>query len=140
MQPGPTTRPTDPAVEAELDRLAVAPIADLRSRYQELFRTEPPQAFGPDLLRRSIAQRIQEKAHGGLPREIRQVLDRLIKTMAAKPQGRLELPRKIKPGSELVRAWKGRSHRVTVLQNGFAYNGETYPSLSEIAFQITGTK
>ena len=42
----------DPAVEAELDRLATMPIAQLRLRYSQLFRTEPPKAFGPDLLRR----------------------------------------------------------------------------------------
>ena len=57
----------DPAVEAELDRLPTMPIAELRKRYRELFRTEPPKAFGPDLLRRSIAHTIQEKAYGGLP-------------------------------------------------------------------------
>src|SRR5258705_11752325 len=45
-------KPVDPAVEAELDRLPTTPIADLRKRYRELFRTEPPKAFGPDLLRR----------------------------------------------------------------------------------------
>ena len=61
------SKPVDPAVEAELDRLPTTPIADLRKRYRELFRTEPPKAFGPDLLRRSIAHRIQEKAYGGLP-------------------------------------------------------------------------
>jgi hypothetical protein len=57
----------DPAVEAELDRLPAMPVVALRKRYRELFRTDPPQAFGPDLLRRSIAQMIQEKAYGGLP-------------------------------------------------------------------------
>jgi len=44
----------DPAVEAELDRLPTTPIVDLRKRYRELFRTDSPKAFGPDLLRRSI--------------------------------------------------------------------------------------
>jgi hypothetical protein len=58
---------TDPAVEAELDRLAVLPIAQLRIRYSEVFRADPPKAFGPDLLRRSIAYRIQKRAYGGLP-------------------------------------------------------------------------
>ena len=58
----------------------------------------------------------------------------------AKPSGRLELPRRIKPGSELVRTWKGKSHRVRVLTDGFAYDGETFASLSEIASEITGTR
>jgi hypothetical protein len=67
----------DPAVEAELDRLPTTPIVDLRKRYRELFRTDPPKAFGPDLLRRSIAHRIQEKAYGGLPRATQRLLDQI---------------------------------------------------------------
>ena len=31
-------------------------------------------------------------------------------------------------------------HRVTVLTDGFAWNGKTYPSLSGVAFAITGTR
>ncbi len=116
------------------------PIADLRKRYRELFRTEPPKAFGPDLLRRSIAHQIQEKAYGGLSGPTRRLLDQLVKAASAKPNGRLELPRRIKPGSELVRTWKGRTHRVTVIADGFAYDGEKYASLSEIASKITGTR
>jgi hypothetical protein len=130
----------DPAVEAELDRLPAAPIADLRKRYREVFRTDPPKAFGPDLLRRSIAHRIQEKAYGGLPTSARRLLDQLVKAAMAKPNGRLELPRRIKPGSELVRTWKGRSYRVVVMADGFAHNGKTFASLSEIASEITGTR
>jgi Protein of unknown function (DUF2924) len=130
----------DPAVAAELDRLPTMPIADLRKRYRELFRTEPPKAFGPDLLRRSIAHRIQEQAYGGLSASARRLLDQLVKAALAKPNGRLELPRRIKSGSELVRTWKGKTYRVMVLADGFAYDGETFASLSEIASEITGTR
>lgn len=131
---------SDPAVEAELDRLPTTPIADLRKRYRELFRTEPPKAFGPDLLRRSIANRIQERAYGGLPAATQRLLSQLVKAALANPLGRLELPRRIKPGSELVRSWKGRSHRVMVMADGFAYDGKEFASLSEIASEITGTR
>jgi hypothetical protein len=133
-------QPTDPAVEDELDRLPVMPIAQLRVRYSEVFRTESPKAFGPDLLRRSIAHRIQEKAYGGLSRSAQRLFDQMIKAYAAKPNGKLVLPRRIKPGSVLVREWKGRSHRVMVLADGFAYDGATYSNLSEIAVLITGTR
>ncbi len=132
-------KPADPAVEAELVRLATAPIAELRKRYREVLRTDPPKAFGPDLLRRSIAHRIQEKAYGGLPGPTKRLLDQLVKAIAAKPNGRLELPRRIKPGSELVRTWKGKSYRVVVRPDGFAYDGKTYAGLSEIASLIAGT-
>jgi hypothetical protein len=131
---------TDPAVEDELDRLAVMAIAQLRARYREVFRTDPPKAFGPDLLRRSIAHRIQERAYGGLSRSAQRLLDQMMKAYAAKPNGKIVLPRRIKAGSVLVREWKGKSHRVMVLADGFAYDGETYTNLSEIAGLITGTR
>ena len=131
---------TDPAVEAELDRLPAMPIAQLRKRYRELFRAEPPRAFGPDLLRRSIAHAIQEKAYGGLPLATRRLLDQMVKAALAKPNGRLELPRRIKPGSELVRTWNRKTYRVMVMADGFAYQGKTFASLSEIATAITGTR
>jgi hypothetical protein len=130
----------NPAVEAELDRLSAMPIADLRKRYRELFRAEPPKAFGPDLLRRSTAQTIQEKAYGGLPLPVRRLLGQMVKAASAKPAGRLELPQRIKPGSELVRTWNRKTYRVTVMADGFVHAGKTYTSLSEIAFAITGTK
>jgi Protein of unknown function (DUF2924) len=130
----------DPAVEAELDRLPTMPIVDLRKRYGELFRTEPPKAFGPDLLRRSIAHRIQEKAYGGLSRSAQRLLNQMIKTYATRPNGKIALPRRIKPGSELVRTWKRKTYRVMVMADGFAHDGKTFASLSEIASEITGTR
>ena len=136
----PGTDKVDPAVEAELDRLPATPIVELRKRYRDLFRVELPKAFGPDLLRRSIAHRIQERAYGGLSREHQRGLDQLVKAAAAKPNGRLEIPRRIKPGSELVRTWNRRTYRVRVLEKGFAYDGKTFAGLSEIATLITGTR
>jgi hypothetical protein len=109
-------------------------------RYRELFRSDPPKAFGPDLLRRSIAQRIQERAYGGLSGETARLLRQLVKAARSKPNGKLELPRRIKTGSELVRRWRGTTYRVKVTADGFAFEGETYASLSEIATKIAGTR
>jgi hypothetical protein len=140
MQPDLQIKPADPAVEAELDRLAVMPIVQLRLTWVKLFRKDPPKSFGPDLLRRSIAHRIQEKAYGGLSGPAQRLLDQAMKAFAARPNGKIVLPRRIKPGSVLVREWKGKSHRVTVLADGFVYDGDTYSNLSEIAVLITGTR
>jgi hypothetical protein len=140
IQPTAPAKPVDPAVEDELSRLVAMPIVQLRARYRELFRTDPPKAYGPDLLRRSIAHRIQEKAYGGLSRSAQRLLDQMIRAYAAKPNGQIVLPRRIKPGSVLVREWKGRSHRVMVLADGYAYDGRTFGNLSEIAVLITGTR
>jgi hypothetical protein len=140
VKPSSSNKSADPAVEAELDPLAVMPIAQLRVRYREVFRADPPKAFGPDLLRRSIAHRIQEKAYGGLSRSAQRLLDQMMKAFAAKPNGKIAVPRRIKPGSVLVREWKGKSHRVMVLADAFAYDGKTFGNLSEIAVLITGTR
>jgi hypothetical protein len=133
-------KPSDPHVEAELARLPTMPVAHLRNRYLEVFRAAAPKAFGPDLLRRSIAYRIQEKAYGGLSRSTQRLIDQWVKAYWKKPTGRLEIPRRIKPGSVLVREWKGTTHKVMIVADGFAYDGRTFPSLSEIATRITGTK
>lgn len=139
-RPGVNGRSVDPDVEAELDKLGSLPIAILRVRYRELFGSEPPSAFGPDLLRRRIAQRIQEKVYGGLSREAKKLLSQLVRSMTSGKNGRLEIPQRIKPGSELVRVWNEQTHRVTVLAKGFAYQGEIFTNLSEIANRITGTR
>ncbi|QDW41847.1 DUF2924 domain-containing protein [Bradyrhizobium sp. KBS0727] len=87
-----------------------------------------------------MAQRIQEKAYGGLPAATRRLLEQLVKSAVAKPNGRLESPRRIKPGAELVRTWNRKTYRVAVLQSGFGYDGKTFDTLSEIATKITGTR
>jgi Protein of unknown function (DUF2924) len=45
----------------------------------------------------------------------------------------------LKAGALLVREWNGALQRVMVLEKGFAWNGKTYSSLSQIAKAITGT-
>ena len=43
----------------------------------------------------------------------------------------------LKPGPPLVREWHGRTHTVTVAEDGFEYGGRTYPSLTKIAKKIS---
>jgi hypothetical protein len=109
--------PVDAEIEAEIDRLRSMPKAELRVRYRALFKAEPLKAFGPDLLRRSIAYRIQEQAYGGLDPANRRLLNNLMAQQA-----------------------KSKDGRIMVLEDGFAYAGKTYGSLSEIARLITGAR
>ncbi len=46
----------------------------------------------------------------------------------------------LKPGTRLVREWKGDVYTVTVTQHGFEYQEKAYNSLSAIARLITGTQ
>lgn len=48
------------------------------------------------------------------------------------------MARKLTPGTRLVRDWHGVGHTVTVLEQGFAYGGKEWRSLSAIAKTITG--
>ena len=56
-----------------------------------------------------------------------------------RPKGS-ESPLVLKPGALLTREWQGRIERVMALDEGFAWNGKTYASLSAVAFAITGVK
>jgi DUF2924 family protein len=88
---------------------------------------------------RALAYQLQVKAFGGLDRATERLLDRLAE--ADDPGAVLASLRRrlIKPGTELIREWAGTAHRVVVTEAGFAYAGQTYTSLSEIARLITGT-
>lgn len=105
-----------------------------------LFGALPPRAFGPDLLRRSITHKLQLGLYGDMPRWVRSELDQRIKSSEKNSPGRIALPRRIKPGSILVREWKTKIHRVTVLDSGFSWEDRRYDTLSEIAREITGTR
>ena len=126
-------------IEAELDRLRSLRIVELRALWRARFKSDPPKAFGPDLLRRSLAHRIQENAFGGLDSKTARLLNQLI-AQHRKTPGKIILPRRIKAGAILVRQWKNQNHRVTVLRDGFSYEGKTYDSLSQIARMITGSR
>lgn len=131
---------TDSHLETVLQQLSVAPLKELREQWRATFRCEPPEAFGPDLLRRSIAYRLQEPRYGGLSASVQRHLNSLIKAFAKRSDGHIKLPRRVKSGSVLVRLWKGKSYRVMALDDGFAFDRRTYASLSEIAREITGTR
>jgi hypothetical protein len=92
-----------------------------------------------------IAYQIQADRSGDLDHETKQVLDRTVAKetgpatsarLASFDQKRTELT----PGTVLMREWDRQSQRVMVMADGFAWNGQTYDSLSKVAFAITGTK
>lgn len=136
----PAEIPAPDRIARELAQLAQSPIAVLRARWRGEFGSDLPPAFGPDLLHRSLAYKLQEDAYGKLPVAMQRELERLAANLEKNPTARAVLPRRIKPGSVLVRDWKEKSHRVTVLARGFEYEGRPYESLSEIARLITGTR
>jgi len=164
----PRTEPPSPAAAAApvpLDTLAAMPIAALRSLWKtHMGRAAPPAS--KRLLIRELAWRTQERRHGGLDAETRRLLHRAIRaahrgdaapddtdpdhdqapapkrhprgTRSAAVVTTAELP----PGTRLVRTWGGQRHEVHALEaeRGFIYRDRTYPTLSHVAREITGTR
>lgn len=110
---------------------------DLRTEWRRLFRSSPPN-LSRDLLVRAIAYRIQELAQGGLPRATARRLVTLTAEFGRDGQINPEARPSIKPGARLIREWRGRTHVVTMTEDGFRYAGCTYPSLTSVAKEITG--
>ena len=128
-------RPVDPAaVDAELDHVRSLGIAALRARWRTMFDGNPSAGLTKDLIARMIAYRLQEEAFGALDRDAIKLLDRLAR---GEPAG--DLNRRLKPGTVLVREYKGERHTVTIVPDGFVWQDTTYASLSMIARAITGT-
>ena len=128
-------RSSDPAaIEAEIDHVRSLGIVALRTRWRSMFDKLPPAGLTKDIIARMIAYRIQEEAFGGLDQDSTKLLDRLAR--GDKPGAR---NRRLKPGTVLVREYKGERHTVTVVPDGFLWQETTYASLSTIARTITGT-
>lgn len=126
-------------VHAELAALENMNLHDLRATWKKLYRTEAPRFFRRELLVRACAYQIQVKAYGGLSPKTRR---RLLKIAAEAEQGTFTTagaPRRLRPGTRLVREYDGITHTVEVLANGFAWNDRKFRSLSAIAKAITGT-
>ena len=125
------------AIEAAINRIRSLGLEELRHQWRRLHHSEPPK-ISRDLLIRSIGYRLQEIEHGGLGKSTRRKLQTMAK--ALRTTGRLgPMPSlSLKPGARLVREWHGRTHTVTVTEDGFEYAGTSYPSLTKIANKITG--
>jgi hypothetical protein len=136
---------TKTSIGDEIAHLRGLDLKGLRSRWQSVFQRPPPDPLPRHLMFAIIAYRIQADRLGDLDHETGQVLDRAdAKDTGAKMSARLvsfdQKRTELTPGTVLVREWDRRSQRVMVMADGFAWNGQTYDSLSKVAFAITGTK
>jgi hypothetical protein len=108
--------------------------ADLIERWIEIHGAAPSKTLTRDLLVRGIAYTMQEQQHGGLTRTEKKALAALAPGNAVPTLGHL------RPGTRLYRSWRGTTHEVLVLEDGYNWKGRTYASLSEVARAITGTR
>jgi hypothetical protein len=128
------------SVLAQIGALKCMDVKALKSRWRELFDTEPPP-YNRRFLESRLAYRIQELVYGGLKPDTLERLAALAEEVGGKcgKRTRLAHDRPI-AGTRLIRQWQGVEHSVTVRDDGFEYQGRPYRSLSAIARLITGTR
>jgi hypothetical protein len=113
---------------------------ELRKEWRRLYRSQPPQ-LSRDLLVRAIAYRMQELHYGGLSKATRRKLTAFVQARGSDVEtAKGSCAKWIRAGARLVREWNGRTHMVTVEEEGFLYAGRSYRSLSAIAREITGAR
>lgn len=125
---------------SRLESLSKMSKPQLLALWKECFGLAAPKGVRRDLLTRFLAYKLQEQVYGGLDSATRKRLRELARKLDANPNGELSISPRIKPGTQLIRDWRGESHHVTVVENGFEYAGKRYSSLSKIARLITGTR
>ena len=127
--------------------LADLDASGLRLQWRNHLGGTPPAHLPRWLLMKILAYRIQSTALGGLDkgtlRVLRQPKGRRLASSDLHPfEARIATTRegtKLKAGALLAREWNGRLERVMILDQGVAWNGETYGSLSQVATAMTGT-
>lgn len=137
--PAPPDRKT---LDVEIAHLRSLDVGELRNRWHTALGRRSPPHLPRHLLFRILAYRLQADQLGDLDSESQRILDRSGSPEDA-GQHAVDLSRRtvsLRPGTVFGREWNGRMHRVAVLADGFAWNGKIYPSLSKVAFEITGTR
>lgn len=124
-------------LDIRLAELMTMPPAQLRSVWRDTFKSPAPD-IGPDLLRRGIANRLQERMYGSLPGATKREIVRLRKRVERTGKVGHMHAISLKTGTRLVRSWNGKSYHVLVCDDGFEFEGRHYASLSHIAREITG--
>jgi hypothetical protein len=124
-------------LEDEIAGLVDRSTHELRLAWRKFHRTGPPLGLSRDLMIRTFANKLQERADGGpslaLRRRLQSLAGEFEKGAVSFDPGIV-----LKTGTTLVRQWRGHTHTVLVREGGFEYEGRCYRSLTVIAEQITG--
>lgn len=127
-------------VAEQLKMLTRSKVADLKRLWTAQFGNPPRFRAQRNLLVLILAYRLQEKAYGGLSQVTRKRLRALEGAIGNGGMKHSRAAPPVKPGTRLIREWRGQTHVVSVLDKGAEYRGKRYGSLSEIARAITGTR
>jgi Protein of unknown function (DUF2924) len=125
-------------IAEQLTRICAMTIFELRGDWQRLHRMSPPMRLSRDLLVRGIAYKLQERSYGGLSKAVARKLEQGSAAPSSRGDEKPMPMISLKPGTRLVREWRGVTHMVLVHSDGVEWRGQRYPSLSIVARKITG--
>ncbi|OFW89287.1 MAG: hypothetical protein A3B66_00430 [Alphaproteobacteria bacterium RIFCSPHIGHO2_02_FULL_46_13] len=111
----------------------------LNARWSELWGMSVPIHLSRPMLEKSLLFKMQEQSGEVLSTIQQGRLENLVKAYQKSPDT-IERTASLKPGTRLVRTWRGKSYSVIVQGEGFSYQGKIFSSLSKIASSITGTR
>ena len=111
-------------------------LSELREQWAEVWGIQPHKSIGRTMLAKSL----EFKARDNLAPDQEIRLTQLVKQYKRNPRCFDEECAALKPGTRLIRNWKGARHAVTAKADGFDYQGRHYTSLSKIANDITGSR
>ena len=127
-------------LDAELDRIKTLKLRALRKHWTKRLGGPPPPWQSADLLRRTLAFRLQEREYGGLDKNTKRRLRSLARALESEGELPLTPDLLLKPGARLIREWHGKTYTVTALVEGFEFKGRRFRSLSGVAREITGAR
>jgi len=116
-------------------------VPELKAEWQNLFQMPAPNN-SRGFLELRIGYRIQELTYGGPTRATKRALNLLADEVEGNAVRRSQIadPRTPVIGTRLIREWDGVEHTITVLNEGFDWQGRKFKSLSAVAREITGTR
>jgi hypothetical protein len=127
-------------IASALVRLSEVTNFELRGEWRRLHRMPPPMRLSRDLLIRAITYKLQERASGGLSMATLRKLAQAGADPSGRGATRLAPPISLRPGTRLVREWRGVTHTVLIHADGIEWRGQRYRSLSVVARKITGAR
>jgi hypothetical protein len=130
----------DRFIDVQLSSLPSLNREGLVALWRKIFDKDPPTRMHKELMVQFLAYRIQEQKYGPANDRNRRRLDHLAIAIENNSGSSSSKKFPIKPGTRLLREWKGQVHVVNVEDGLYEYRGTRYQSLSEIARLITGTR
>lgn len=127
-------------LEAKLATVEALSLEGLRQAWTRELGGAPPKLRTRELMALALAQRLQVRALGDLPGPMKRRVAELARRFTEDRSYTPTPGPNLKPGSSLIKEWRGVRHEVRVHEDGFSYQGEPFGSLSEVAQRITGTK